>query len=136
MQPSPTTMAVSALLMVFLALIGYTNAAYCLCNPALNNSVLQKNIDFACKNGAECARIHPKVHVLVLILLKITAIMLSTVIFKGRVKLQEAVTFQAQLLSRNKLHLVLTLLVILRSQAKGQSKWKVERYILAILQGN
>ncbi|XP_076953574.1 PLASMODESMATA CALLOSE-BINDING PROTEIN 4-like [Bidens hawaiensis] len=54
-------MAVSALsLMIFLALIGYSNAVYCLCNPALNNSVLQKNIDSACKNGADCARIYPK----------------------------------------------------------------------------
>ncbi|KAD2393620.1 hypothetical protein E3N88_40597 [Mikania micrantha] len=54
-------MAVSALFMVvvvvILAMISYSSAAYCVCNTALSDSVLQKNIDYACGNGADCSQI-------------------------------------------------------------------------------
>ena len=33
-----------------------TGAAYCVCGVAQSNQVLQKNIDFACGNGADCAQ--------------------------------------------------------------------------------
>lgn len=34
-----------------------TDAAYCVCNSAQSDQVLQKNIDYACGNGADCAQI-------------------------------------------------------------------------------
>lgn len=40
-------------------LILKTGAAYCVCNSALSDSVLQKNIDYACGNGADCGPISP-----------------------------------------------------------------------------
>ncbi|CAH1414188.1 unnamed protein product [Lactuca virosa] len=42
---------------ILLAMAGYSNAAYCVCNTALSNDVLQKNIDYACGHGADCAQI-------------------------------------------------------------------------------
>ncbi|XP_047966432.1 PLASMODESMATA CALLOSE-BINDING PROTEIN 3-like isoform X1 [Salvia hispanica] len=51
-------MAVFAVGLVFiLALAGYSDASYCVCNSGLSDSVLQKNIDYACGNGADCAAI-------------------------------------------------------------------------------
>ncbi|KAI3812011.1 hypothetical protein L1987_16711 [Smallanthus sonchifolius] len=42
---------------VLLAITGYSSAAYCVCNTALSDSVLQKNIDYACGYGADCGQI-------------------------------------------------------------------------------
>ncbi|PWA95102.1 X8 domain-containing protein [Artemisia annua] len=51
-------MAVFLLFMVvLLAMAGYSSAAYCVCNSAQSDTVLQKNIDYACGNGADCAQI-------------------------------------------------------------------------------
>ncbi|KAL1551124.1 PLASMODESMATA CALLOSE-BINDING PROTEIN 3-like [Salvia divinorum] len=51
-------MAVLAVGLVFiLALAGYSDASYCVCNSGLSDSVLQKNIDYACGNGADCSPI-------------------------------------------------------------------------------
>ncbi|KAI3696325.1 hypothetical protein L1987_79338 [Smallanthus sonchifolius] len=51
-------MAVFALSMVvILAMVGYSSAVYCICNSGQSDSVLQKNIDYACGNGADCAQI-------------------------------------------------------------------------------
>ncbi|XP_076948393.1 uncharacterized protein LOC143620622 [Bidens hawaiensis] len=44
-------------ILLLLALVGYSNAAYCVCNTAMSDSVLQKNIDYACGNGADCSQI-------------------------------------------------------------------------------
>ncbi|XP_076890359.1 uncharacterized protein LOC143541407 [Bidens hawaiensis] len=44
-------------ILFLLALVGYSNAAYCVCNTAMSDSVLQKNIDYACGNGADCSQI-------------------------------------------------------------------------------
>ncbi|KAL8224444.1 hypothetical protein R6Q57_019919 [Mikania cordata] len=44
-------------LMNLLLCLFSTGAAYCVCNTALSDSVLQKNIDYACGNGADCAQI-------------------------------------------------------------------------------
>nr|XP_043606471.1 PLASMODESMATA CALLOSE-BINDING PROTEIN 4-like [Erigeron canadensis] len=46
-------------MLVFLAVAGYSNAAYCVCNTALSDPVLQRNIDYACGNGADCSQINP-----------------------------------------------------------------------------
>ncbi|KAG6426211.1 hypothetical protein SASPL_110431 [Salvia splendens] len=51
-------MAVLAVgLVFFLALAGYSDANYCVCNSGLSDSVLQKSIDYACGNGADCSAI-------------------------------------------------------------------------------
>ncbi|XP_047970741.1 PLASMODESMATA CALLOSE-BINDING PROTEIN 2-like isoform X2 [Salvia hispanica] len=34
------------------------DASYCVCKSGVSDSVLQKNIDYACGNGADCAAIH------------------------------------------------------------------------------
>ncbi|XP_076948375.1 uncharacterized protein LOC143620597 [Bidens hawaiensis] len=44
-------------ILLLLALVGYSDAAYCVCNTAMSDSVLQKNIDYACGNGADCSQI-------------------------------------------------------------------------------
>ncbi|KAL8196443.1 hypothetical protein R6Q57_024738 [Mikania cordata] len=46
-------------MMLLLAMAGYSSAAYCVCNTALSDSVLQKNIDYACGFGADCSQISP-----------------------------------------------------------------------------
>lgn len=33
------------------------DASYCVCNSGLSDAVLQKNIDYACGNGADCSAI-------------------------------------------------------------------------------
>ncbi|XP_047963794.1 PLASMODESMATA CALLOSE-BINDING PROTEIN 3-like [Salvia hispanica] len=51
-------MAVLALALLFiLAFAGYSDASYCVCNSGVSDSVLQKNIDYACGNGADCSAI-------------------------------------------------------------------------------
>ncbi|XP_011075600.1 PLASMODESMATA CALLOSE-BINDING PROTEIN 3 [Sesamum indicum] len=44
-------------LVLFLGLAGHSDANYCVCNSALSDSVLQKNIDYACGAGADCSAI-------------------------------------------------------------------------------
>ncbi|KAL8533651.1 hypothetical protein ACS0TY_009885 [Phlomoides rotata] len=41
-----------------LAFASYSDASYCVCNSGLSDSVLQKNIDYACGNGADCSQIN------------------------------------------------------------------------------
>ncbi|KAH6823095.1 plasmodesmata callose-binding protein 3 [Perilla frutescens var. hirtella] len=51
-------MAVFVVGLVFiLALAGYSDANYCVCNSGLSDSVLQKSIDYACGAGADCSQI-------------------------------------------------------------------------------
>ncbi|KVH96195.1 X8-like protein [Cynara cardunculus var. scolymus] len=51
-------MAFLAIFMLhLLAMAAYSNAAYCVCNTALSDSTLQKNIDYACGAGADCSQI-------------------------------------------------------------------------------
>ncbi|XP_052186862.1 PLASMODESMATA CALLOSE-BINDING PROTEIN 3-like [Diospyros lotus] len=45
-------------LMLFLALTGRSSATYCVCKDGVSDSVLQKNIDYACGAGADCTPIH------------------------------------------------------------------------------
>ncbi|KAL8124026.1 hypothetical protein AgCh_011871 [Apium graveolens] len=43
--------------------VGATNrlgATWCVCKPGLNETVLQKSIDYACGSGADCTQIHQK----------------------------------------------------------------------------
>ncbi|KAK3035934.1 hypothetical protein RJ639_031357 [Escallonia herrerae] len=44
-------------LVLFLAMTGHSSAAYCVCNTGLSDSVLQKDIDYACGAGADCSPI-------------------------------------------------------------------------------
>lgn len=36
----------------------YSGATWCVCKPGLSETVLQKSIDYACGNGADCTLIH------------------------------------------------------------------------------
>uniref|UniRef100_A0A5B6Z839 Putative PLASMODESMATA CALLOSE-BINDING PROTEIN 3 n=1 Tax=Davidia involucrata TaxID=16924 RepID=A0A5B6Z839_DAVIN len=42
---------------LFLAMAGHSSAIYCICKDGLSDSVLQKNIDYACGAGADCTPI-------------------------------------------------------------------------------
>ncbi|KAI3452904.1 hypothetical protein Pfo_009567 [Paulownia fortunei] len=44
-------------LLLLLAMAGHSDASYCVCNSGLSDSVLQKNIDYACGAGADCSAI-------------------------------------------------------------------------------
>uniref|UniRef100_A0A5B6Z9W7 X8 domain-containing protein n=1 Tax=Davidia involucrata TaxID=16924 RepID=A0A5B6Z9W7_DAVIN len=44
-------------LVLFLAMAGHSNAIYCICKDGVSESVLQKNIDYACGAGADCTPI-------------------------------------------------------------------------------
>ncbi|KAK4430074.1 plasmodesmata callose-binding protein 1 [Sesamum alatum] len=46
-------------LLLFLGLAVHSDANYCVCNSGLSDSVLQKNIDYACAAGADCSAILP-----------------------------------------------------------------------------
>ncbi|PIN11125.1 hypothetical protein CDL12_15939 [Handroanthus impetiginosus] len=43
--------------LLFLALAGHSDASYCICNSGLSDTALQRNIDYACGNGADCSAI-------------------------------------------------------------------------------
>ncbi|KAL3631235.1 hypothetical protein CASFOL_024219 [Castilleja foliolosa] len=43
--------------LLILSMAGYSDANYCVCNTGQSDSVLQKNIDYACGAGADCAQI-------------------------------------------------------------------------------
>ncbi|KAL9999851.1 putative carbohydrate-binding X8 domain-containing protein, plant [Helianthus debilis subsp. tardiflorus] len=36
----------------------YSSAAYCVCNTGMSDTVLQRSIDYACGNGADCSPIN------------------------------------------------------------------------------
>ncbi|KAL9166062.1 hypothetical protein ABFS82_05G004600 [Erythranthe guttata] len=44
-------------LVLVLAMTGYSDASYCVCNSGVSDAVLQKNIDYACGAGADCTAI-------------------------------------------------------------------------------
>ncbi|EPS71123.1 hypothetical protein M569_03638 [Genlisea aurea] len=44
-------------LQLLLLLVSHSEALYCVCNSGLGDAVLQKNIDYACGNGADCSPI-------------------------------------------------------------------------------
>ncbi|KAJ8570014.1 hypothetical protein K7X08_006591 [Anisodus acutangulus] len=44
-------------LMLLLAFTGYSSGAICVCKDGSGDQVLQKNIDYACGNGADCTSI-------------------------------------------------------------------------------
>ncbi|KAK4598776.1 hypothetical protein RGQ29_016004 [Quercus rubra] len=50
-------MAVLVYLVLFLALTGYSSAAYCVCKDGLSDQALQKSLDYACGAGADCTPI-------------------------------------------------------------------------------
>ncbi|XP_073131038.1 PLASMODESMATA CALLOSE-BINDING PROTEIN 2-like [Henckelia pumila] len=51
-------MAVYAVcLLLLLAMVGFSDATYCLCNTGISDTILQTNIDYACGNGADCSGI-------------------------------------------------------------------------------
>ncbi|KAL6543723.1 hypothetical protein OROGR_010220 [Orobanche gracilis] len=45
-------------LVLLLAMVGHSDGSYCVCNSNVSDSVLQKNIDYACGAGADCTNIH------------------------------------------------------------------------------
>ncbi|XP_051146050.1 PLASMODESMATA CALLOSE-BINDING PROTEIN 3-like [Andrographis paniculata] len=45
--------------LLFYTWISSTDANFCVCNNGLSDSVLQKNIDYACGHGADCSAIQP-----------------------------------------------------------------------------
>ncbi|KAL3823977.1 hypothetical protein ACJIZ3_020006 [Penstemon smallii] len=44
-------------LVVLLAMAAHSDATYCACNTGLSDTVLQRNIDYACGAGADCSAI-------------------------------------------------------------------------------
>ncbi|KAG9152170.1 hypothetical protein Leryth_019715, partial [Lithospermum erythrorhizon] len=44
-------------LIAFFAIVGHSNAAYCVCKSGVPDAQLQKSIDYACANGADCTSI-------------------------------------------------------------------------------
>ncbi|PSR88398.1 PLASMODESMATA CALLOSE-BINDING PROTEIN 3 like [Actinidia chinensis var. chinensis] len=44
-------------LVLFLAMAGHSSATYCVCKDNVSESILQKNIDYACGAGADCSAI-------------------------------------------------------------------------------
>ncbi|CDY47016.1 BnaC02g42010D [Brassica napus] len=53
-------MAALVLSLLLLAMAGHSSAAWCVCKTGLSDDVLQKTIDYACGNGADCNPTHPK----------------------------------------------------------------------------
>ncbi|KAH0940215.1 hypothetical protein HID58_007681, partial [Brassica napus] len=54
------SMAALVLSLLLLAMAGHSSAAWCVCKTGLSDDVLQKTIDYACGNGADCNPTHPK----------------------------------------------------------------------------
>ncbi|MTV29297.1 hypothetical protein FTX61_28605, partial [Nitriliruptoraceae bacterium ZYF776] len=44
-------------MLLFLAMAGYSSAAYCVCNSGVSETAMQQNIDYACGAGADCRQI-------------------------------------------------------------------------------
>lgn len=53
-------MAALVLSLLLLAMTGHSSASWCVCRTGLSDSVLQKTLDYACGNGADCNPTHPK----------------------------------------------------------------------------
>ncbi|KAF3505111.1 hypothetical protein F2Q69_00045271 [Brassica cretica] len=53
-------MAVLFLYLLSLLMAGYCSATWCVCKTGLSDSVLQRTLDYACGNGADCNPTHPK----------------------------------------------------------------------------
>lgn len=47
-----------AIIVLFLAMTGYSSATWCICKDGISDAVLQKTLDYACGNGADCNPIH------------------------------------------------------------------------------
>ncbi|VVB17577.1 unnamed protein product [Arabis nemorensis] len=52
-------MASLLLSLLLLAMVGHSSASWCVCK-GLSDAVLQKTLDYACGNGADCNPTHPK----------------------------------------------------------------------------
>ncbi|KAG7549928.1 X8 domain [Arabidopsis thaliana x Arabidopsis arenosa] len=53
-------MAALVLYLLSLLMAGHSSASWCVCKTGLSDSVLQKTLDYACGNGADCNPTHPK----------------------------------------------------------------------------
>ncbi|XP_010546204.1 PREDICTED: PLASMODESMATA CALLOSE-BINDING PROTEIN 1-like [Tarenaya hassleriana] len=53
-------MAALLLPLLVIAMAGHSSATWCVCKTGLSDSVLQKTVDYACGNGADCYPTHPK----------------------------------------------------------------------------
>ncbi|KAK8523343.1 hypothetical protein V6N12_047866 [Hibiscus sabdariffa] len=53
-------MALLICLVMFLAMSGHSSATYCLCKEGVGDQQLQKTLDYACGNGADCSTILQK----------------------------------------------------------------------------
>ncbi|KAK8522844.1 hypothetical protein V6N12_056539 [Hibiscus sabdariffa] len=53
-------MALLICLVMFLAMSGHSSATYCLCRDGVGDQQLQKTLDYACGNGADCSAILQK----------------------------------------------------------------------------
>ncbi|CAF2355830.1 hypothetical protein BRARA_J02461 [Brassica rapa] len=53
-------MAVLFLYLLSLLMAGHCSATWCVCKTGLSDSVLQRTLDYACGNGADCNPTHPK----------------------------------------------------------------------------
>ncbi|CAN8256902.1 unnamed protein product [Cochlearia groenlandica] len=53
-------MATLVLYLLTLLMAGHSSATWCVCRTGLSDSVLQKTLDYACGNGADCNPTHPK----------------------------------------------------------------------------
>ncbi|XP_047333334.1 PLASMODESMATA CALLOSE-BINDING PROTEIN 2-like [Impatiens glandulifera] len=52
-------MAVMAIFVLLLSMTSYSSATWCICKDGISDNVLQKTLDYACGNGADCNPIHP-----------------------------------------------------------------------------
>lgn len=46
------------MVLLFAMAVGHSSATWCVCRQGLSETVLQKSIDYACGNGADCTIIH------------------------------------------------------------------------------
>ncbi|XP_010547761.1 PREDICTED: PLASMODESMATA CALLOSE-BINDING PROTEIN 1-like [Tarenaya hassleriana] len=53
-------MAALLLSVLVIAMAGQSSATWCVCKTGLSDAVLQKTLDYACGNGADCNPTHPK----------------------------------------------------------------------------
>ncbi|XP_010491422.1 PREDICTED: PLASMODESMATA CALLOSE-BINDING PROTEIN 2-like [Camelina sativa] len=53
-------MAALVLYLLTLLMAGHSSASWCVCKTGLSDSVLQRTLDYACGNGADCNPTHPK----------------------------------------------------------------------------
>uniref|UniRef100_A0A1J3JUN6 Plasmodesmata callose-binding protein 2 n=1 Tax=Noccaea caerulescens TaxID=107243 RepID=A0A1J3JUN6_NOCCA len=53
-------MAALVLYLLSLLMAGHSSASWCVCKTGLSDSVLQRTLDYACGNGADCNPTHAK----------------------------------------------------------------------------